>query len=437
MERLQNLEIQGVDIWNPDGVLKNQRVLVEGGVLRSIQPMDQSNPSPSAHPIAAQGMVLMPAGVDPQVHLRVPGQLEKETASSGLMAAMQGGIAALLTMPNTKPVIDQVSVCDQAEAQLAPICQETGMTVLLSAAMTIGERGQESVDFAGLAERGIAAFTDDGVGVVKDELMRQALEASAQYNKPILQHAEFPGHGGVLAPGPVQAQLGVTPYPASAEFEMVARDLELLKQVPQARYHVLHVSSQKTVDLVQEARDQGLRVSCEVTPHHLWFSSHDISEANSSFKMNPPLRGPEDRDFLRQALADGRIDFVATDHAPHEAAIKTDNFKTAAYGTLGLETSLRVLLSLVHRQEISPSRLVEVFAEKPARFLGLDESFGRLTIGQAFRAVLVDDRAERPVTLEDLVGQSKNSCFLGTCLQGEIHLLFIEDRVHTIKPLHT
>lgn len=426
----QAFVIEHVEIWSRDNVSPRVHVLVEQGVVTQI--------SPEAIPgnydrIDASGLVLLPAGVDPQVHLRVPGQPEKETASSGLDSAVRGGYAALLTMPNTKPVIDSVESCELARRELAPAESHTGVKVLLSAAMTKGQKGQELVDFDALAEWGVAAFTDDGVGLMSDSLMKCVLAASERTGLPILQHAEVVGHGGVLAPGPIQEKLGVAPYPSAAEVEMVRRDLSLMADYPEARYHVLHISSKDTLGLVGEMRQEGYRVSCEVSPHHLWFSSWDISESSSSFKMNPPLRSPEDRHALQVALGTGTVDFVATDHAPHETRVKGRNFKTAAYGTTGMETALRVLLSLHAQGSISKERLVDVFSYQPARFLGLDRSYGSIEIGRKLHAVLVDPNECRVVEEEDLAGQSKNSCFLGSELYGDIKTVFLGTKVHQIS----
>jgi dihydroorotase len=430
MKTVQSFEIRDVTIWNPDGILENQTVRVHNGFIEAIGSRDELNSHRVDTVYHADGLVLMPAGVDPQVHLRVPGQKEKETAKSGLQAAIRGGVGALLTMPNTKPVIDETAVCEMAWHELEHEVRETGVTVLLSAAISKAEKGQEPVDFSALARWGVAAFTDDGVGVVADQVMLAAFDASAKTGCPILQHAEIPGHGGVLAPSSIQNRLGVTAYPASAEFEMVARDLKLLQDVPGARYHVLHVSSAKTVELVEEARQKKLQVTCEVSPHHLWFSGEDIDEDNSSFKMNPPLRSPEDRQYLRQALREGTIDFVATDHAPHEKAAKGSNLKTSAYGTIGLETSLKVLLSLYHAGELSAERLVQVFSTRPAEFLKIHNRFGRIAKARPFNAVLVDPDRSSVVKAKDFHSHSKNSCFIGSELWGSVEAVFLEENIH-------
>jgi len=413
----------GVRLLSSRGQLEAADLLVSASGQASVLPSEHR-----AHKIDAKGLCLLPAGVDPQVHLRVPGQPEKETPETGLQAAVQGGIGALLTMPNTKPVIDSPEACHLARQELQSACDTTGVEVLLSAAITRGQKGQELVDFSSLVKAGVAAFTDDGVGVVQDEHMRAAFRASAESGLPILQHAENPGHGGVLAPSKAQEQLGVRAYPASAESDMVARDLRLLAEFPGARYHVLHVSAQATLDEVRRAKDKGLQVTCEVSPHHLYFSGDDINPNFSSFKMNPPLRSQKDRAALRAALRDGTCDFVATDHAPHEAAIKTQNFKTAAYGTTGLETSLRVLLTLVQQGELSMARLVDVFSSRPAAFLGLQQ-FGSIKMNAPLFAVLVDaDKEPTAVTEIDLASKSANNCFLQSPLSGEIKGVFLGDK---------
>ncbi len=420
--------LRNVEVWTTRGRQLAQEIEVLNGKVVAIRP--SSAQASSVKVIDGQGFALIPAGVDPQVHLRVPGQAQKETPGTGLLAALRGGIAAVLTMPNTKPVIDSEEVCEEAVLELQEAERLTGVKVLLSAAISRGLKGQEAVDYKALARWGVRAFTDDGLGVVDDEIMRAVFAASAETGLPVLQHAEFPGHGGVLAAGPVQEAIHSPAYPAAAEADMVARDLKLLAEFPKARYHVLHVSARETLALVSEAKAKGLPVSCEVTPHHLWYCSQDILPGRSSFKMNPPLRHEEDRKALRQALRSGLIDFIATDHAPHEEEVKTENFKTAAFGTTGLETSLRVLLTLHAQGELTPERLVEVFSTAPAKFLGLGDEYGDIAVGRPLRAVLVDPKARRAVTEDDLYSLSKNNCFLGTALNGELEAMFLADRYY-------
>ena len=416
--------LTNVDIWNASGIRRGCDVLVEHGQVQKI--LNRSSEVFESYvSVDGGGYALLPTGVDPQVHLRVPGQSEKETPSTGLRACIRGAYGAILTMPNTKPVIDSPSALDLGRSQLRDAERETGIEVLWSAAVTRGQEGRELVDIAALARAGAVAFTDDGRGVASDELMDLAFAQLAPIGAPFLQHAEMPGHGGVLAPGPSQRKLGVASYPADAEWRMVERDLRVLRRHPRARYHVLHISTKETVALLREAKREGLRVSGEASPHHLLLTSDDVPVDDSSYKMNPPLRLDEDRQALLAGLAAGDIDFVATDHAPHEASKKTTDFAEAAFGTTGLETSLRALLELYKQKKLSAERLVDAFSTKPAQFLGIDDRFGAIAEGRPFNAALVDaDAAPVAIGRGELESLSKNNCFIGRPLAGKIKFIY-------------
>ncbi len=424
----QKFYIRNVDIWNATGVQKAKDLLVEECVVKNIQDTNVFKPQERDTVFEGEGKVLMPAGVDVQVHLRVPGQRHKEIPETGLKAALRGGYGAVLIMPNTNPVIDSVEVCELAKKECANAERVTGVHVYLSAAMTKGQLGIEVVDAAPLVKWGVKALTDDGKGVQSDSVMETLFKISEELGGiPLLQHAEFPGHGGVLAPGPAQKSLGVAPYSAEAEWSMVERDLKLLETHPRARYHVLHISSAKSVDLLRVARAKGLQASGELSPHHMYFSADDIKTHDSSFKMNPPLRSAQDRSQLFNALKNKDISFVATDHAPHEPALKGQDFSAAAWGTTGLETALRVLLDFYSRGELSPERIVEVFSLEPAKFLKIDDEFGRISVGFPLRAVWLDPKAPPSVIQEgDLESLSKNNCFIGSPLAGHIFGVFNE-----------
>ncbi|MCX6116213.1 MAG: dihydroorotase [Proteobacteria bacterium] len=428
--------VKNVSVWNVEEILTAVDVYVNLGIITDIQPHDSQRKKNAymEKMIDGTGLTLIPAGVDAQVHLRVPGQVQKETAKSGLQAAIHGGVGALLTMPNTKPVLDCTRSAELAYQELKDAEVSTGVRVLLSSAITVGQRGRELVDFEGMKHVGVAAFTDDGVGIQDDQIMLDALRSAARVGLPLLQHAEVPGHGGVLHECKTQRSLGGVAYPKSAEIDMVARDLRLLEQVPEARYHVLHVSCLETLDLIDRAVAGGYKVTCEVSPHHLYFCADDIPKDLTAFKMNPPLRSAEDQLALIQGLGSGRIQFMATDHAPHEAEVKGFNFKTSAFGTTGLETSLRVLLALWRRGHLTISRLVEVWATAPAKFLGISQNYGSLKVGRPCNATLVDVMApDRVVMSFDMVGLSKNNCFIGTHLPGEIRATILGSIIHTLK----
>jgi dihydroorotase len=418
--------LKNAKVLNASGPQLHPEIWVEDGIWVKTP----SNPLADIPTFDAEGLTVIPAGVDPQVHLRVPGQPQKELPETGLQAAIRGGIGALLNMPNTNPIIDSAQALQMGKREVEQAQKEAPVTVLWSATITEQMAGKSSAPFAELVKAGASALTDDGLGVEQDEHMNAAFAASAEYGVPVLQHAEVPGHGAALASGPLQKKLGLPAYPRSAEIDMVARDLKLLEKFPEASYHVLHVSCKETVELVADAKAKGLKVTCEVSPHHLALSSADIQEDKTYFKMNPPLRDRADAEYFQAALRDGQIDFVATDHAPHELESKEKPFPAAAFGTTGLETSLRVLTDFVQKDALSESQLVRVFSASPAKFLGVEEKFGTLSEGRPFNACLVDFAAPaKAVEPKDLWSKSKNNCFLGTALPDPLSMVFLESWV--------
>jgi dihydroorotase len=424
---LKSYVIENVEIWTETGVLKNGRVLVENGNLKALGSKVE-RPS-RAEVIDGLGKVLMPAGVDAQAHLRVPGQSHKETPETGLRAALKGGYCALLTMPNTQPTIDSVEILEKGKNEVKPFEDDFGVSVFWSAAITKKLNSDDWTDYDALVGAGVRAFTNDGLGVSSDDVMSEAFKRLENLAVPLLQHAEFLGHGGSLAPGPIQEKVGAAPYPDEPEWKMVERDLRCLKKYPRARYHVLHVSSRRTLDFVRAARAQGLKVSAEVSPHHLFFNTETIDPDNNAFKMNPPIRSPEDQKALWQGLKNGDVDFVATDHAPHEVLMKTGGFDKVAFGTLGLETTLPVLIWGLNEGFLTPQRFVEVWATKPAEFLDLPRGLGRFDLDAPFHAVWLDVKAPKSVYNQDSIASlSKNSCFVGAPLPGKILGAFHEDR---------
>lgn len=430
--QLDSYLIENVQLWTQDGVISSANVLIKDGKFQAAGASGVA--AEGIEKINGRGFVLMPAGVDAQTHLRVPGQGHKETAQTGLTAALRGGYSAMLTMPNTKPTIDKVEVLKKAREEVLPWEKETGVQVFWSAAITKNLNSNDLVAFNELADSGVRAFTNDGLGVLSDQVMDQAFTELEKLDVPLLQHAEFLGHGGSLAPGPVQARVKAKPYPDDPEWKMIERDLRELKKHPKARYHVLHVSSRKSLDLIKKAKSEGLRVTAEVTPHHLWFTTETIDPDNMSFKMNPPIRTKEDQLALWAALVNGDLDFVATDHAPHEDAVKEGTFDFVAFGTLGLETTLGVLINAYREGVISAGRLVEVFATKPAEFLRLPPGFGSFVVGAPFHAVWVDPEVvPKPFRREQLSSLSKNSCFIGAKLPGRIMGAFHERVLYTFK----
>lgn len=407
------LTLHDVDIWTADRVRKNCDITITNGFVTDIRPTVQ----PQAR---GRTIVVMPSAVDTQVHLRTPGQWDKETPETGLHAALKGGVGALLTMPNTKPVLDSVDALKLAENQIAGAELRYGIRVMYSVAGTVGQLGKAVAPIEELVAYGACAITDDGKGISDDQIQLRVFEAAARSGAPFLQHAETLGAEGPLADGPLVQALGLVPYAAHHETDMVARDLKLLENVPSARYHLLHTSAAGSLPLVFEAKKKGLRVTAEVSPHHLFFSSQEIDAQNKSFKMNPPIRSVNDREALIDALRDGLIDWVATDHAPHEAATKQKPFTDASFGTLGLETMVPVVLDLVAKGRLSAKRAVQVLSTTPAEFLGIGAEFGFIKIGSPARLTVVAPEESWTVHASEHVSLSKNTCFDGVRLTGKV-----------------
>ncbi len=415
--------IKNASVFNFDNENVHLEIWVENGVW-----VEKPTENPAEfETIDASNLDLIPVGVDPQVHLRVPGQPEKELPETGLQAAIRGGIGALLNMPNTNPIIDSAEALLRGQKEIQSVQEEAPVEVLWSGTITNQMAGKTSAPFDELVLAGVSALTDDGLGVESDELMAAAFAASQKLHVPVLQHAEVAGHGCALASGPVQLKLGLPPYPRSAEVDMVERDLRVLRGFPKAKYHVLHVSCKETVELVASAKKEGLNVTCEVSPHHLALCSEDIEEDKTHFKMNPPLRNRADSLYFQDALQAGKIDFVATDHAPHEETSKNKPFKAAAFGTTGLETSIRVLTDLLQKDKLkSKQDVVRVFSYAPAKFLGISDRYGYLKPGKPFNACLLDFKAPtKKVLQEDLWSKSKNNCFLGQKLPDPVKKVFL------------
>ena len=421
--------LENVDVWTTSGIRKNQKLWIENGILKAIG--SKVPAGEGVERIDGGGRVIMPAGIDAQTHLRVPGQAHKELPQTGLLAALRGGYSAVLTMPNTQPTIDNIETLRSGQEAVLPFEKKYGVQVFWTAAITKKLNSDEPTNFADLVRAGVRAFTNDGLGVSSDSVMDYSFAQLEPLGVPLLQHAEFLGHGGKLAPGSVQRRVGAAPYPDEPEWKMVERDIRELRKHPGARYHVLHVSSRKTLELVSAAKKQGLKVTAEVTPHHLFFNSDTIDGENKSFKMNPPIRSLEDQKALWKGLSDGDLDFVSTDHAPHEELMKAGGFDKVAFGTIGLETTLPVLIDGWKRGYLTPERLVAVWATRPALFLNLPRGFGNLVEGAPFHAVWVDVEAPaHAYTDNDFSSLSKNSCFLGSELPGKIWGAFHEKNIY-------
>ena len=367
---------------------------------------------------------VVPGLIDLHVHLREPGQEYKEDIETGTRAAAAGGFTTICCMPNTKPVNDQRTVTELIVRR----AREVGaVRVRPIGAITQGLEGKALADIADMKEAGIVAISDDGRPVMNAGLMRRAFEYARTFDLPVVQHAEDLqlSEGGAMNEGAVATRIGIKGQPACAESAMVARDLEIVEWT-NARYHVAHVSTARTVALVREAKRRGLEVTCEVTPHHLALTDEACSHYDTSTKVMPPLRTAADQEALLEALVDGTIDAIATDHAPHSPVEKDVEFECAAPGMLGLETALPLILDFVRMGSLDDVRAITALTSGPARCFGLPG--GALAVGAVADLCIIDP--ERPLTLtaDSLSSKSKNTPFLNQKLAGRAVLTLLEGR---------
>ena len=403
--RGDSLTLEGRVLAPAQGIDECLRITVTDGVIAAIEPA------------AASALVIAPAFVDPHVHLRTPGREDEETLRSGTEAAAAGGYCAILAMPNTEPVVDTAAVLGALiELARAEAVVPTGFM----AAISKSQGGEELTEMAELAFVGAAAFTDDGKPVVSAGLMRRALQYSALAGRPLALHCEEPAlsRGGHAHEGRVSAEIGLGPYPSTAESLMVERDLALAA-AEERPLHLMHLSARESVGALRRARNEGIPATAEVTPHHLCLTDEAVRSLDPNFKMNPPLRSEDDRRVLIDALRDGVIPAVATDHAPHARHEKDVPFEDAPFGVTGLETSFAALHTyLVLPGELTLETLLERMSTGPARAFGLAEP--RIETGARANLVALDLEAEWEVTEDGFRSLSANSWLLGNTLRGRV-----------------
>lgn len=379
--------------------------------------------------IDADGLVALPGLVDLHTHLREPGGEQAETIATGSAAAAKGGFTAVFAMANTTPVADSVAVvelvADRGAAAGLVKVQPIG-------AVTVGLAGKELAELGMMASSRaqVRVFSDDGKCIFDPLLMRRALEYVKPFGGVIAQHAQEPRltEGAVMHESELSGRLGLAGWPASAEEAIIARDALLAEQTG-SRVHVCHVSTAGSVDIVRWAKARGIQITAEVTPHHLILTEDLIEGYDPIFKVNPPLRREEDVLALREAVADGTIDIVATDHAPHAAEQKLTSFSDAAFGMLGLETALPVVMkTLVEPGHLTFSDVARVLSSAPARIGQLAGYDQPLTAGSAANITLFDPSVKRTFTRDDLAGRSTNSPFIGVELPGTIEHVFFEGK---------
>jgi dihydroorotase len=410
-------------------------VIIEDGRIASVG----APVTGAAREIDARGLVVAPGFVDLHTHLRDPGLEYKEDIESGTRAAARGGFTTVCAMPNTEPAMDTRSV---VEYVLREAAARASVRVLPIGAVSKGRKGAELAEFGDLAAAGCVAFSDDGAPVAGTTLMRRALEYASIFSLPIIDHCEDPSlvQDAVMNEGWVSTRLGLRAAPAAAEIAAVARDLALAGATG-AHVHIAHVSTRGAVEEVRRAKARGVHVTAEVTPHHLTladevvaFGCHAVDELlyDTNAKVNPPLRSQDDVDACADALADGTIDCLATDHAPHAVIEKVCEFDDAAFGISGLETAFGLCMRLVHEGKISLPALIERMTIGPVRALGLDRhvpGIGILAPGAPADVVLLDPGAEWVVEPERFASKGRNTPLAGVVLKGRAVMTIAAGRI--------
>jgi dihydroorotase len=392
-------------------------VLLRDGRVAEVGPPNQIRAT-ADEKFDARGLVVAPGFIDLHVHLREPGQSYKETIASGTAAAAAGGFTSVCTMPNTAPVVD---AADWVTWMRSP---ERGavVNVFPIAAATRGSRGATLTDFAALQHAGAIAITDDGKPILDDDVMRLALHLGSQLNIPVVQHAEDTRktENCSMHQGPTSFRLGLRAMPASAEASVVERDVTLAQQIHESRLHVAHLSTSDALKAVRRGKRANARVTCEVTPHHFTLIDENVGEYDTNFKMNPPLRSAADREAILVALADGTVDAIATDHAPHAAHEKQVEFERASFGITGLETALALAITKLHREEKIPlTRIVELFTAGPARVFDLPGR-GSLARGNHADVTIFDPKKRWIFEASKSLSMSHNTPFNGWQLTGKV-----------------
>ena len=400
-------------------------VLIEKDKIKAVDKPGSFDKSEVEEVIDAKGKWMMPGFIDLHVHLREPGFEWKETIKSGTEAAVLGGYTAVCCMPNTKPVNDNAEI---TRFILEKAKNADAARVFPIGAVTVGLKGAEMAPLSELREAGCMAFSDDGEPVHNSGMMRRALEWANMLDAVICCHEEDKhlSCGGCMNESALSSKLGLKGFPKVAEEVMIARDIELALTT-KSRIHICHVSTARSVELIRRAKNDGIKITCEVTPHHMVLTEDAVGDYDTNAKMSPPLREREDCEAILAGINDGTIDVIASDHAPHELDSKQIEFSKAAFGILGLQTSLPLILDFVRSGTIKRKRAVEILASAPASILKLN--LGGLKRDSLADFVLVDPEYKWTFERQEIKSLSFNSPFIGKTMQGVADTVFVNGRM--------
>ncbi len=415
-------------------IVKNGRVIdpatgrdkVETVYIREGRISDAFSQEEAERIVDAAGCYVMPGLVDLHVHLRDPGLTYKEDVVTGTKAAARGGVTTVVAMPNTKPVMDSPDriayVTNKAESLACVHVIQTG-------SVTVGQKGEELVDIRAMAKAGVRALSEDGKSVMNALLMRQAMEVMAEEDMILLDHCEDKSlvNGGCVNADEYTRALGLPGITNSVEDTITARDMILAAETG-CRLHLCHVSTKGAAEMLRIAKKKGLPVSGEVCPHHFTLTSSDIVPGDSDYKMNPPLRTEEDRQALIEGLKDGTFEVISTDHAPHARQEKGPDMRRAAFGIVGLETSVALTITeLVDTGILTPMQMAEKMSYNPARILGIDR--GSLEIGKAADVVIIDPEKEYTIDADTFASKGKNTPFSGRKVKGKVKMTICDGNI--------
>jgi dihydroorotase len=411
-----SLLIQGGRVIDPaQDIDKTANLLIKEGKILWLG--EGAPPEEDYAVLDVDGLIVCPGFIDLHCHLRQPGGEDKETIATGTRAAARGGFTTVCCMPNTEPPMDNGDTLNYVRTIAA---REGFARVFPIGCVSKGRKGEELADLNDMEMHGAVGFSDDGSPVVSPDVMRKALEYSRDFNRPIIDHCEnlFLSQGGQINEGVVSLEMGLRGIPTTAEELFVKRDIDIARETG-GHLHIAHVSTEGSVDLIRAAKEQGIHVTAEVTPHHLTLTEDAVLKYKTYAKVNPPLRTERDNIALLRALNDSVIDIVATDHAPHTAADKDCEFTQAAFGISGLETALGSLLGLVFHSELSLNNLIAALTVGPAHVLGY-EKLGTLEIGAPADICIFDLHKEWVVDTAQFASKGKNTPLNGQTLKGKV-----------------